>query len=219
MARIIDLKKLNEQKAKPESSSFSFRKHKQAASSSPPRPIREKIIEEELEPIADTTVSRTDDLIDTENDSISWSGPLFHHAPRALSINIIAISLFAIAALVQIFQENIITTIFFALLGVVVLANGYRKPEIANFDVGPLGVRAGDRMFRFKDIKSFWIEYEPELEIKELSLQFKKWYMFYVKIPLTDQNPVQIRSFLLDFIPEIEHEDTLADTLSRKLGI
>ncbi len=217
MTRVIDLKKLDNQRSKPERGSFSFRKQ-QPMNPVPRPPIPGRDTEEEPEPVARVIAEQVEEL-DSENDTISWSGPLFHHAPKAISINIVAISLFVIAALVQIFQDNIITTVFFALLGVVVLAHGYKKPKIVDFKIDSLGVRVGERAFRFREIKSFWIEYEPDLDIKELSLQLKKWYMFYVKVPLADQNPVQIRSFLLDFIPEIEHEDTLADTLSRKLGI
>jgi hypothetical protein len=151
--------------------------------------------------------------------ALSWSGPLYRHQPNMKIVVIVSAALFAIAALVQILQKNIITTIFFALLGAVILIRAGKKPEIASFKVGPLGVKVGERLYGFREIKSFWIEYEPALDIKELSLQLKKWYYTYVKIPIYDQNPVQLRLTLLAFLPEAEHEDTLADTISRKLGL
>ena len=134
-------------------------------------------------------------------------------------ITAVSLALFAVAALMQIFQKNIITTIFFGLLGVVILIRAGKKPEVVDFEISPLGVKAGERFYGFREIKSFWIEYDPALDIKELSLQLKKWYHTYVKIPIYEQNPVQLRLILLAFLPEAEHEDTLADTVSRKLGI
>jgi hypothetical protein len=150
---------------------------------------------------------------------LSWSGPLYIHRPDMKIIAVVSLALFAIAALMQIFQKNIITTIFFGLLGVVILIRAGKKPEVVDFEINPLGVKVGEQLYGFREIKSFWIEYDPALDIKELSLQLKKWYRTYVKIPIYDQNPVQLRLILLAFLPEAEHEDTLADTVSRRLGL
>lgn len=155
----------------------------------------------------------------SKTQALSWVGPLYIHRPDMKVIAVLSLTLFAIAALVQIFQKNIISTIFFGLLGVVILIRAGKKPEIVNFEVNPLGIKVGERLYGFREIKSFWIEYDPALDIKELSLQLKKWYHTYVKIPIYNQNPVQLRLVLLAFLPEAEHEDTLADTVSRKLGL
>lgn len=150
---------------------------------------------------------------------ISWSGPLSYHRPDMRFVAAVSSALFVVAALMQIFQKNIITTVFFGLLGTLILIRAVKKPEIINFEIGPLGVRAGERLYGFREIKSFWIEYSPTSGIKELSLQLKKWYYTFVKIPIYDQNPVQLRLTLLAFLPEAEHEDTLADVISRRLGL
>jgi hypothetical protein len=154
-----------------------------------------------------------------ETKVVSWSGPLYHHRPDMRIIIAVSLALFAIAALIQIFQKNIISTIFFGLLGVVVLIGAGKKPRVADFEINPLGVKVEERLYGFRDIKSFWIEYDPALGIKELSLQLKKWYSPYIKIPIDEQNPVQLRLILLAFLPEVEHQDTIADTVSRRLGI
>lgn len=151
--------------------------------------------------------------------AFNWSGPLYIHRPDKKIIAAVSLALFIIAVLMQIFQKNVITTIFFGMLGVVILIRASKKPEIVDFEIGPLGVKVDERLYGFREIKSFWIEYDPALDIKELSLQLKKWYRAYIKIPIYDQNPVQLRLILLAFLPEVEHQDTLADTVSRKLGI
>ncbi len=151
--------------------------------------------------------------------ALSWSGPLYVHQPNTKIIVAVSVALFAIAALTQIFQKNIITTIFFGLLGVVILIRAGKKPEVVDFEINPLGVKVGEQIYGFREIRSFWIEYDPALDIKELSLQLKKWYHAYIKIPIYEQNPVQLRLTLLSFLPEVEHQDTLADTLARKLGL
>jgi len=154
-----------------------------------------------------------------ETKILKWTGPIYVHQPDKKAALLLSFTLFAIAALFQIFQKNLITTILFSLLGMIILIKANKKPEIVNFEINPLEVKVGEKLYQFREIKSFWIEYEPELNIKELSLQPKKWYHAFVKIPIYDQNPLQLRAFLLKFLPEVEHKDSLADALSRKLGL
>jgi hypothetical protein len=150
---------------------------------------------------------------------LNWSGPLYIHRPDMKVVILLSFTLFAIAALFQIFQKNLITTILFGLLGAVILIRAGKKPEVIDFKISPLGIKVGERLYEFHEIKSFWVEYNPALGIKELSLQLKKWYHTFVKIPIYGQNPIQLRSFLLKFLPELEHKDSLADAVSRKLGL
>ena len=150
--------------------------------------------------------------------TISWSGQL-HLTPNVPAIIVASVIFFGIAALVQIFQKNIITTIFFALVGFVILLNIKRKHELASFEINPAGVVINGARHAYQEIKSFWIEYDPELGIQELSLQLKKWYAPYVKIPIYGQNPVQLRYALMEFLPEIEHKDSIVEIVSRKLGL
>ncbi len=149
---------------------------------------------------------------------ISWSEQTYFQ-PSIKNAVLIAIALFAIATLVQIFQKNLITTTFFALLGAVILLNASKKRQPKKFEIGPMGIKTNDFLHRYGELKSFWIEYDPTLGIKELSLQTKKWYLPYVKIPIDEQNPVQLRLILLEFLPEVEHKDTLVEILARKLGL
>lgn len=152
-------------------------------------------------------------------DEIDWHGPLSMHEPNIRNIIITAVFFFALATFIQIFDGNLITTVFFALLGGVILIHTGKGLKAGRIEINPVTVVIDDHSHRYNDIRSFWIEYDLGLGIKELSLQLKRWHSPYIKIPLTDQNPVQIRAYLLQFLPEEEHKDTLADVLARKLGI
>ena len=166
----------------------------------------------------DLAVEQPAAKVHAETRFISWSATL-HRQPDLKFLMLLSLFLFTIAALIQIFQKNIITTIFFALLGAVLLLNARSKNETGSFELNPAGVLVNGRNHRYPEIKSFWIEYDPALGIKEISLQLKRWYAPYVKIPLAEQNPVQLRLFLLEFLPEEEHKDSMAEIVSRKLGL
>lgn len=151
-------------------------------------------------------------------DKISWSGPMSSHEPDKRFVIVVSGVLVLSAVLSQIFQGNIITTIFLALLGVMIFVQSRKEPEEGSFEVSPVGIKINDTVHHIREVKSFWIEYQPE-GIKELSLRLNKWHAPYLKIPIGDTNPLQIRSMLVLFIPEEEHEDTIVEIVQRKLGL
>ncbi|MDO8495301.1 MAG: hypothetical protein Q7S32_02110 [bacterium] len=117
-----------------------------------------------------------------------------------------------------VFQQSTITGIFFFLVVFVMFIVGFKKKVAIDWELGPLGITIDDVSHRYTDLKSFWVEYEPQ-QLKELSFQSKKWYHSYIKIPLRKENPLEIREYLLAFLPEERHEDTIIEVIIRKLGI
>jgi len=148
---------------------------------------------------------------------VSWEFP--SRTPNISAIIITSVICFVIAALVQIFTRNIITTVFFGMIGLVIMLNSKNKQQQNELKITPAGVEINDTNHPYHEIHSFWIEYEPKLGIKELSLQFKKWHRPYIKMAIEGQDPVQIRLALLEFLPELEHKDSLIEILGRNLGL
>ena len=91
---------------------------------------------------------------------------------------------------------------------------GYEVREVAN----ELGISIDNQPYSYKELKSFWIEYALG-DIKELSLESKKWYLPYIKISIENQNPMELRAMLSNFLPEKEHEVSLIDLFAQKLGM
>jgi len=117
-----------------------------------------------------------------------------------------------------IFRYDTLTSIFLILASLVLLLYGKQKPTISKIVVDQSGILVGDIMYYYKDLKSFWIDYNPGGP-KELSLESAKWYMPYIKVLLNDQNPVEVRSLIVNFLPEKEHENSLVDHIGRRLGL
>jgi hypothetical protein len=100
----------------------------------------------------------------------------------------------------------------------VLILYGNQKPTISKITVNQTGILVDGNMYYYKDLKSFWIEYTPG-GAKELSIESARWYMPYVKILLNEQNPIEVRSLVINFLPEQEHENSLADHIGKKLGL
>ena len=152
-------------------------------------------------------------------ETLHWSAPMAYRREGTRVPYVFSAILVLIAILVGVFQRDLITSILFALLGIMVAVYARRELPIIDIEITPVGVRRGARMIPYSDILSFWMHYDPDYDIRELSLQLKRWYSPYVKIQLGNQDPVQAHLYLIEFIPEVKHEETGAHTIVRWLGL
>lgn len=128
------------------------------------------------------------------------------------------IGLFALALLFLIFGPDILGAITFIFFGSWVWYKGRLEAPTVEYAINSAEVRVGTTVYPLREIQSFWIQYEPEFGIQELSIHLKRWASPYVKIPLGDVDPVQVHSILIDYIPEEVHEETFLDLISRIIG-
>jgi len=126
--------------------------------------------------------------------------------------------LIAIWALFIIFKVNFISIVLFGLILAVFFIRIYSfKPEL-KIGIKNRGVELDGHLIPYEDIDSFWITYELD-GIQELSIKQDNWYLPQIKIPIYDENPVQIRDLLIKYIPESEHIDNFIDAVGRRLGV
>ena len=93
-----------------------------------------------------------------------------------------------------------------------------RNPNIVTFVITSKGILANKEMYLYENINSFWIFYEPT-HTKVISLHTKASMLPFVHIPFRDENPVMLRSILLENIPEIKQDPSLIDTIEKVLHI
>ena len=160
--------------------------------------------------------SQKSKAIQTRN--ISWQAPSFYYNPqkRYLAMIIVALLLGSIAMLI--FDKDTLTAIFLILSSLVLILYATKKPEIQDILIDDNGIHVGENSFLYNELKSFWVDYQPGHD-KELSLESKKWYVPYVKVSLENKNPIEIRSWLVSFLPEKEHEKSVIDLIGKKIGL
>ena len=108
--------------------------------------------------------------------------------------------------------------VYFALSSSVLILYSNKKTGVKKIAIDNQGIHIDENSFSYQELKSFWIAYDPGEE-KELSIEPQKWYLPYVKLGLENQNPLEIRAHLINFIPEREHQKTLADLINKELGL
>ena len=106
------------------------------------------------------------------------------------------------------------------LFGVLVLVGWFtivlyavRPPRNLKFSLTERGVLVESTLYPWQSLKSFWIFYNPPLH-KDLSLESKKAFVQFVKIPLGKMEPAKVREIVIKFLPEVEQEESLIDNLS-----
>ena len=103
----------------------------------------------------------------------------------------------------------------FILLFLMALLFSRLKPRQITITLGPRGLRLNDSLISYQQMKSFWLVYEPP-HIKTLKFETSAYLNRFLTVQLDDQDPVEIREFLLDYLAEdLEREERIPDKISR----
>ena len=154
----------------------------------------------------------------SKSDRLEWEAPSFYHNPQKKYLALVVIALFCGAGATLFFTRDALMTVFLVLSPLVLLLYASKRPTISKVVISPAGVTIDDEVYYYKDLKSFWLDYNPNGS-KELSLEARQWYVPYIKVYTEDQSPVEIRALMINFIREREHERSLIDFLGKKLGL
>jgi hypothetical protein len=132
-----------------------------------------------------------------------------------LGFGIISLGLILFA----LFTHSILTLITFILLIVVVFIFATQPAVKVSYKLTNVGIEAGSITYPYKIIKKFWITYNPPT-IKTLSFETSAYLNNKVSLQLGDQDPVMVKSFLNQYLPEdLDRQDSLSETLARGLKI
>ncbi|MEK7138751.1 MAG: hypothetical protein AAB799_01065 [Patescibacteria group bacterium] len=186
--------------------------------------LRKKVKLTKTEPKVLKTYARLESAVpqnevpELERPGICWEAPSFHYNPQKRYLSVTIVALLAGAAAILLLRSDTLTSIFLILASLVLVLYSNQKPVTSKIVVNQAGILVDDKMYHYRELKSFWIEYSPGGN-KELSIESAKWYVPYTKILLNNQNPVELRSLIINFLPEREHENSLVDVVGRKLGL
>lgn len=148
---------------------------------------------------------------------IEWVAPEFTKYKKNTSWFIWLIFIALVIIIIAIILKNFLWAIITILAAFTIYIYATKEPRKIKFSISGQGIQIDQKIYKFEDLKSFWIFYEPP-EIKEISLRSKKNFMPYIKIPLGDQNPVEVRKILLKFLPERKHKESIIDEWAKRIG-
>ena len=138
-------------------------------------------------------------------------GPLWYAAAFVIGVTLV---------LYAMITQNFLFAIIIVMCGVIIGLSTLREPRRVLFQVTTRGVCMDKSFTPFKELKSFWIMYEPP-DVKNLYLDFRNPMNPHVKVPLEDEDPLQVRQALLEFLREEaeQEQEPLTEILGRLLKL
>ena len=130
----------------------------------------------------------------------------------------VTISLATLALiLVALLLKNILFAVLLAIGGFALMMHGTRLPDLVKYRLSPKGVRIHDQLFPYERLHSFWVHDEGRR--RQIIIQVNRLILPHLVLPLPDEiSDEQAREFLLQYLPEEHHDESLADMLFDYLG-
>jgi hypothetical protein len=147
---------------------------------------------------------------------IRWQGPEFHYFEKDDAWNK---GIFVFAALLIVFaiwQRNWLFGIFILIATWLIIYMGHRKPDTVEFLFDEKGFTVHGKLRMYKDIEGFAIQINEAENIpwNRLILRMKARVIPHLIILIPKAGTEQIRTFLTEYLPEVEHDDSLIDLLA-----
>lgn len=150
---------------------------------------------------------------------MNWTYPEFEKHERPTAWYVVAIGLGTLLLWYAITDGNFLFALIILLFALIVFTQHRNTPEDVHFSIHDAGMSIGDQFYLFRELKAFAVIYEPP-HVKRLYIYPKRAILRHeISIPLQDQNPLEVRSVLLDFIDEDleKEEESPSDRMRRVL--
>ncbi|QQG45592.1 MAG: hypothetical protein HYW89_01555 [Candidatus Sungiibacteriota bacterium] len=148
--------------------------------------------------------------------SIEWTAyeyrPKEHGQVWFLTLGAVTLFLVILGFVIR----NYFFVVFIVLAYAVIILYTKRGPQKFSAALAKEGVRFGKMLYKFSDLKSFWIfNYGDQAE---LSLETTKTISQFIRLPLGSIRAETVRNFMIKYLPEEEHQELITDKITRGLG-
>lgn len=112
--------------------------------------------------------------------------------------------------------QNFIFSLIIILFGIILYLQSHQDPVEVEFALTELGVALGGKFYPYKELDEFYIIYNPP-HIKSLYIETKSIIRPRLRIPIGDQDPVDLRYTMQEYLDENleKEEEPLSDTFAR----
>ena len=129
-----------------------------------------------------------------------------------------AVGLIALAIVItSLMLHNFLFAILIIISTGILMSFSIIAPKTINISINQKGVTVGREMYPFATLESFWVESQDEENLKIL-FRSKKLIMPLIAIPLEELHHLDVREFLLQYLPEAEMHEPLSQKIMEKLG-
>ena len=91
------------------------------------------------------------------------------------------------------------------------------EPKLMDIMIDQRGLIINQDMYPFVNLEAFWVDISEPNNLK-IIFQSKKTFMPLIVIPLDEYHHLDIRDFLLQYLPEKEMHEPVSQKIMEKLG-
>ena len=135
-----------------------------------------------------------------KNIFFSWEAPEFRHYPKTTIWYIVFGLLIGGLIFYQVNNKDWFGTVCVSVIAILLYIFAHQKPKMVNANISNEGIHFGELHFPYKHIKHFWVV-DTEHHTT-LNLQTHSTVHDVLIIELEDQDPTEIREFLIQVLPE-----------------
>ena len=162
-------------------------------------------------------MEKIDQIKKIELKEFEWEAPEFEKIEKEKSWFVLPAIVAIILGIFALLTDSPLFLVLVILSFVSFYIYARKSPRIIKFRINGKGVEIDGRLHEYTDLRSFWVFYNPPIE-KTLSIRAKKTFLPYLRIPIDKENPAEIRKFLLKFIPEKRHQESIITVWMKKIG-
>ena len=133
---------------------------------------------------------------------ISWLVPEFEKHERSKKWYIWAGVISSFLLLFAIFTSNFLFAIIIITAALIIIIHDGKKADEVIILLDDDGVVVGRKFFDYDDLKNFSVLFKPKEDLNNLYFEFKNPVKQRLSVPLFDNDPLQIRDFLLRYLSE-----------------
>ena len=153
----------------------------------------------------------------TEPQTFSWKAPEFKHYEKNVGWYTTLVSVCILIVGYFIIQKDYFGALTMFIIGAVLIFFSRQVPNTVDIELTHKHISFGKMLFPYKQLRSFWVVHNQNH--KTLNLETTTYLNNLLILELQDQDPEEIRIFLLQYLPEhpTYNKETFAQKVIHKL--
>jgi len=156
--------------------------------------------------------------MDTKLKEITWHAPEFKYRYKDISWYWLSFAVAGVLILLSLWQKNLLFIIFIIIAESMIIIWANRFPKELRFKLDKKGVYIDKiNFYPYEELDGFHI-LENEDEDSDLILKTDSKIHPYIKIMISSEDIEEIKSFLQNYLEEVEYEESFVDRVENLLG-
>lgn len=145
---------------------------------------------------------------------MEWETPEYEHFDKDLGWYKGVVIVTVIAVILSLLFKNFLLALILLTGGFTIMLYGSRLPSTINVKLVRKGVVINKDLYLYQKLRSFWISDEHgEIRTPKLIIEADRFFLPHLVIPLANVDREAVRNYLLQYLPEVHHEESFADVL------